>query len=462
VSLLPGVLAHAAPISYRFPLPIWLYVVGGGAVVLLSAPAAALAVRSHSGSSRRSRDFYPAVRRWHLGAIGLTLTSVLAVWAIVGGLAAQGVEAHEFFENPATVLIWVDFWVLLGILSAFVGPIWDFVSPLNALARALDRALARRQVAPLAYPERLGQWPAVVLVVIWSWMELVWEPAKNPPVLAGIVLAYGVASLLGVALVGAEAWLSNVELFTVMSRTLARFAPLELTPLSPDDWLDEPPERRQLRLRPYGAGLLAGRPLPSGGSAFVLTLLATVVYDGFSSTNRFSDLEARFLSHWSWLGGHVAVLRTWLMLAIIVLFVLAYVLVATLIGGRDAARRYAPTLIPIAAVYFAAHYFTYILVGGQSTLAVLIDPFGRSWNPGGLGEYGLWLGIVPAALVWWIQVVLIVWGHVEGVIAAHRVELGRRMVPARALVLQAPLVLLMVAYTMAGLWVLAQQLSASA
>ena len=39
-----GLLAHAAPINYKFPLPIWLYVVAGGAAVLLSAPAAALAV----------------------------------------------------------------------------------------------------------------------------------------------------------------------------------------------------------------------------------------------------------------------------------------------------------------------------------------------------------------------------------------------------------------------------------
>jgi hypothetical protein len=457
-----GWLAHAAPISYRFPLPIWLYVVAGGTAVLLSAPAAALTVRARRTPGGRSRDLYPSLRRLHLGAIGLTVSSVLAVWAIVGGLAASGVEAHEFFENPATVLIWVDFWVLLGMTSALVGPLWDFVSPLSALARALDRALARRQVEPLAYPAGLGQWPAVVLVLVWSWMELVWEPAKNPPVLAAIMLGYGCATLVGAALFGAETWLANAELFTVVSRTLGRFAPLEFSPASPDEWLAEPLERRHVRLRPYGAGL-RGEPLPPpGASAFVLTLLATVVYDGFSQTNRFADLEAWFLDRSAWLSDHAAVLRTGLMLAIVALFVLAYLAVAGSLGGRDAARRFAPTLIPIAAVYFVAHYFTYLLVGGQSTLAVLVDPFGRGWNPAGLGEYGLWLGIVPAVVVWWVQVLLIVWGHVEGVVAAHRVELERHPVGSRALVTQTPLVLLMVGYTMVGLWVLAQQLSANA
>jgi hypothetical protein len=133
--------------------------------------------------------------------------------------------------------------------------------------------------------------------------------------------------------------------------------------------------------------------------------------------------------------------------------------VCALLPIDGAARRFAPTLIPIAAVYFAAHYFTYLLIAGQSTLGVLVDPFGRSWNPGGLGEYGLWKGIAPAAAVWWTQILLIVWGHVAAVFEAHRLELRRGRRSLVALAAQAPLVLLMVAYTVAGLWVLAQHLS---
>jgi hypothetical protein len=90
---------------------------------------------------------------------------------------------------------------------------------------------------------------------------------------------------------------------------------------------------------------------------------------------------------------------------------------------------------------------------------VLVDPFGHSWNPLGWGEYGLWRGIAPAAVVWLVQVLLIVWGHVAAVFAAHRLAL-RAHTRGRALLAQAPLVALMVAYTVAGLWVLAQQLKA--
>ena len=456
-----SLLAHAAPISYRFPLPIWIYVLAAGTAVGLSAPAAAFAVREGERPAWRSRNLYPGLRRLRLGPIGLVLSTILLGFVLLGGLGGRTVQAREFFENPATVLVWVDFWVGLGLVSAFVGNAWDFVSPLSAAARAVDRLLARRGVAPLAYPERLGQWPAVVLLLGWSWAELIWDPAKEPRTVAAAVLVYCMATILGAALFGAEAWLGSVELFTVFARAFARFAPTELEPRAPDDWLATAPEERVVRLRLFGAGVRADPALPSGGGAFVLATLATVVYDGWSQTNRFAAFEGWFLDHWSWLGRHVDLLRTSLMLAIVAAFVLAFLLVCALLGEggvSEAARRYAPTLIPIAAVYFAAHYFDYILIAGQSTLAVLVDPLGHSWNPGGLGEYGLWKGIAPPAGVWWTQIVLIVAGHVAGIVAAHRVALRRRAAPTQLLLRQAPLVLLMVAYTVAGLWVLAQQI----
>lgn len=456
-------IAHAAPVSYRFPLPIWIYVVGAGAAVLASAPAAALAVRSGARRPWRSRDLYPLLRRLRLGPILLGLSTVVFLWSLGGALIGTGTQAAEFFENPLTVVVWIDLWVGLGLVSAFVGNVWDFVSPLNAAARSLDRVLGRRAVTPFAYPARLGRWPAVALLLVWSWSELIWASAKDPHTLAGLVLAYIVFTLVGCALFGAEAWLGNVELFTVFARTFARFSPTELEPPGPDEWLAHPPEERRIRLRLFGAGLRTEGPLPAGGAAFVLALLATVVFDGFSQTNRYAIVQSWFIDRWSWFGVHDTTLDTLLMLAIVTLFVLAFLLVCALTGEgvATAGSRYAPTLIPIAAVYFAAHYWTYLVVYGQTTLGVLVDPLGRSWNPGGLGEYTVWKGI-PAALIWWSQVLLIVWGHVAGVFAAHRVALEHYAARSAALRAQVPLIGLMVAYTMAGLWVLAQQIKVGA
>ena len=117
----------------------------------------------------------------------LTLIGVaLIVVALAGGLFSTTDESQEFFENPVLVLTWVDFWVGLGIVSWLVGNVWERVSPLNVAGRALDRLLARNGVEPLRYPEWLGQWPAVGLLLVWSWMELIWGPAKEPRPLAAI------------------------------------------------------------------------------------------------------------------------------------------------------------------------------------------------------------------------------------------------------------------------------------
>jgi hypothetical protein len=445
-------LAHAAPISYKFPLPIWLYVVAGGAAVLLSAPAAAVAVVDEPVRERRGADLYPAFRR--LGPIVTVIGALLVVEALIGGIFSTTDESQEFFENPVTVLTWVDFWVGLGIVSWLVGDLYERVAPLNVAGRAVDRVLARRSVQPLAYPARIGQWPAVVLLLVWSWLELVWPQAKEPRVLGLILFGYIVATLVGVTLYGAEAWFGNVEVFSVFARTLSRFSPLELRPFSPEDWAAAPVEERRATLRPYGAGLRTDPRLAAGGGAFVLAALATVVFDGWSQTDRFASFQQWFWERWSFLAHHVQVLQTLSMVAVVAIFVVAYLLVA---GSR--ARELAPTLIPIAAVYFTAHYFAYLLIAGQDTSAVIVDPFGHSWNPGGLGEYGLWKGIAPAALTWWVQILLIVWGHVAAVFAAHRLAV-RGAARTRALVAQAPLVVLMVCYTVAGLWVLAQQLKA--
>jgi hypothetical protein len=118
------------------------------------------------------------------------------------------------------------------------------------------------------------------------------------------------------------------------------------------------------------------------------------------------------------------------------------------------AQRYAPTLIPIAAVYFIAHYFAYWVLLGQISLGKLADPLNRGWVPG----YAFWV-TVPPSVIWAVQVALIVWGHIIAVIEAHRVSLRLHRHPRTALFAQAPLILLMVSYIFAGLWVLGESIS---
>jgi hypothetical protein len=470
----PAALAHAvAGQSYEFPIPVWLYASAGGLAVALSVPVAVVGAERDSWVGRRMHP--PAwlgaaarAARWLLGAC--------YVVAIVGGLFGP----PEFYGNPATVLFWIDTWVGVAVVSALVGNVWDFVSPLNGLGRALDARLARRGVAPRTYPAGLGSWPAVAQLLLFSWLELCWTGGSNPRYIALALLVYAGVHLVGMMLFGAEVWLARAELFTVLARTLGRMAPLELWASTevpcqaarcdpgeqerlgcPSCYLDADRDRRGVRLRTYAAGVHREPPLPAGGGAFVVAMLATVVFDGFSRTDRWYDLARWLYGRWAWLGAHASTLRLVAMLIIVGGFVALFVAVAALVGrleGRpaaDAARRYAPTLIPIAAVYFVAHYLAYFVVYLQLTPGVALDPFDK-WLP----DYSIWTSI-PGAVVWYVQVVLIVIGHVLAVFEAQRVARGSGLRRGATVLRHAPLTVLMVCYTVGGLWVLAQALAAT-
>jgi hypothetical protein len=144
-----------------------------------------------------------------------------------------------------------------------------------------------------------------MLLLAWSWTELVWSHGDHPRDLAGILILYLLAQLAAMAVFGTELWLARGELFTVLARTFVRFAPLEFYTSGfggdcraqrcraddperigcPSCWLDAPTDQRGLRLRAYGAGVHHQPGLGPGGGALVVALLATVVFDGFRGTN---------------------------------------------------------------------------------------------------------------------------------------------------------------------------------
>src|SRR3954453_16758953 len=85
-------LFHAAPISYKFPLPIWLYAVAGGVAVFASAPAAALAASGGDRAIRRTRNLYPWIRPLRIGPVVSVLLALGLVWSLAGGIGAQTAE----------------------------------------------------------------------------------------------------------------------------------------------------------------------------------------------------------------------------------------------------------------------------------------------------------------------------------------------------------------------------------
>ena len=82
-------------------------------------------------------------------------------------------------------------------------------------------------------------------------------------------------------------------------------------------------------------------------------------------------------------------------------------------GGLDAARLRAAfihTLVPIAMVYVAAHYLTFLLFEGQATLYLASDPFGQGWDLFGTASRAIDYTYLSQNASWYVQVAVVVSG----------------------------------------------------
>src|SRR6185369_2484816 len=150
-----------------------------------------------------------------------------------------------------------------------------------------------------------------------------------------------------------------------------------------------PDEARALNLRPFGAGLLDGGGVSTSMVAFVLVLLSSVTFDGFTATPAWATIESAAYAALPPLGGQrLAVIGTLGLLGFALLFALLYAAFARWMaraGGQPAsgtavARAFVVSLIPIAVAYHLAHYLTYMLVQGQRIIPLASDPLGLGWD----------------------------------------------------------------------------------
>src|SRR5690606_3000237 len=113
----------------------------------------------------------------------------------------------------------------------------------------------------------------------------------------------------------------------------------------------------------------------------------------------------------------------------------------------------------IALAYHFAHYLIALLVNGQYALAAISDPFSRGWNLFGTADNyisaGLVMGPAAAWVLWNLQAAAIVGAHVLAVILAHMLSERLHGSSQAATRSQIPLTILMILYTVLGLWLLA-------
>ena len=450
--------AHGFGQRYELPLPLALYLFGAAVVVALSFVVFGLFVRRGSAPRIYAQiDLFdnpigrvaghPAfISTLRLAVLGLFVVTILA------GLFGD----HNPYRNIAPTLVWIIWWVGLAYMAAFAGDIWALVNPWRTVFDAAEWLYWRLGGGSELgwrrhYPQALGVWPACILLLVFCWIELVYPNAAVPVHIAGLAIAYSALTWTGMLVFG-RAWLQHGEVFSLVFGTFARFAPTEV-------------RDGRLLLRPPGAGLLDDRPVSTSMMAFVLLLLATVLYDGLIGTGEWAELEGALQSRVPGSGETSGmVIRTVGLVAFWGAFLGAYLGISAVMSrvaaGRpsplEIARGFALTLVPIAIGYHVAHYLVFLLVQGQYIIPLLSDPFGWDWNLFGTAGYRVDIAVAGARLAWYAAVAAIVTGHVTAVYLAHVRALGVFERHRIALATQVPLTALMVLYTFIGLTITAE------
>ncbi len=429
VPLLAGrTLAHGgglrAEAGESLAVPTWLVLLTGGAVVGASFLLASLAT---------DRTLVRSIHEW---AVGLPTHrgAGRVLWAfgsVVGLLALCAVVGAGLFgppdqlRNAAILLVWVGWWAGLPIVTYLLGDPWPALNPVRTLAGLLPGA-------GLEYPDRLGAWPATAGLLALIWLEVVMPLASNPQLLALVVLAYVVLALAGAVAFG-ESWFRRGDPIERVFRSYGAVGALS-----------------RGRLHLPGSGLVGERAHEPGAVAFIVALLWGTTYDGLVGTEFVAGVVPSVVA----LGLPPQLVYALAFLAGFGVFLGAFSLAArvarrtapTYESASDIARRFAPTLLPIAAGYHLAHYLAYFL----SLLPALAGAAVMPWAPP-----DPLVVVVPG----WFSVVgplAVLGGHLLAVWVAHAAAFDFFPGRLQAIRSQYPLTAVMVLYTAVSLWVITQ------
>ncbi len=466
---LPAI-AHGFGRLYNLPVPLWLYGWGAAATLLVSFLVAALFI---SGSRVRGLG---AEIDLSTGAAARVLRR-LRPWLQGAALAllllciATGFFGHrDPLRNFGMIFFWVIFWLLFTYLTALFGNFYASLNPWRTLAELLGRVWPGAVRGRWAYPEWLAQWPALLLYLGFVAFELFGTGRPRP--LAVFLSAYAVLNLAGCWAFG-RAWFRHAEFFAVYFDLVGRMAPVRHE-------RGEDGRPGCLRLRWPFVGLIAQPATHISTVVFALAMLSTTAFDGLRATQWWVMLFWTDPTGWltAWAGARpinaIATVRPWYLAweafwlfvspaLYLAAFLLMVRLAKSLAGStrplRELALAFGLTLVPIAFVYNLTHYSTLLLSHGLKILSLISDPFGWRWDLFGTAHKFRAPILPDMGWVWHSQVGLILFGHVVSIWLSHRLALALFGSRRRALLSQLPMLLLMIGFTVAGLWILAQPLT---
>ncbi|MHC4814525.1 MAG: hypothetical protein ACYTFN_15660 [Planctomycetota bacterium] len=237
-----------------------------------------------------------------------------------------------------------------------------------------------------------------------------------------------------------------------------------------------PSKNMVVNARPWGADL-ATKGRPRKDEAYLaLLMLAITGFHGLTMTPAWKEmlgffedtLGLAYIPSFS-LGMLLLMATPVLIYAVLLKLTVWFSRTPSISYGR-AFVAFAYSVLPIALFYHLAHNLEHMLMEGQKVIPLLSNPFGyapaESWTIlgfRGIGEWNLFgtanwtlAPLVSLHTLWFLQVLLVLVGHVYALWVADRTARRLYTGPGTALRSQLPMLVGMVAFSMFSLWLLKQ------
>jgi hypothetical protein len=440
--------AHGLVQRSNLPIPEWLFGWAAAIVLILSFVALAALWPKPRLEEDVSWRPLPALGPILGSRVVEVLCGLIGVLLLVVTVLAGYIGSGTALDNFAPTFILITFWVGLVFASVLFGDVFRAFSPW----RAIGRVLPSRGLRP--YPEKLGRWPAAAGLLVFTWIELASGWGDAPGTLVTAALGYTALTLIAQIVWGVETWSRYGESFAVYFNLFSRMSVFET-------------RERVLGVRPPLAGLPRLDPVP-GTVGLLSVMIGTVTFDGLTQGRAWKDLAVNLNDGVTTLGvGATAAPKVVDSIGLIVCVLLIGGFYALGISGARSVggdldeerlrRGFVHSLVPIAMVYVAAHYLTFLLFEGQAIRYLASDPFGQGWDLFGTASAAIDYSLLSQNGAWYAQVGCVVLGHVAALILAHDRALvlysGDAKLAVRS---QYWMLAVMVGFTSLALWLLAQ------
>jgi hypothetical protein len=441
------VFEHGIGGSKDLPIPAEYAIAGAGAALAISFIVLAVAWRTPRFDAATNGTPVPPRLGSLLDSPGLAWAARLGGLAFAAYVGWAAIAGPDLVVNPFFGVVYVLLWVGLVPMSLLVGPFYRAVNPVRTLHLLLSRATGlKASDGVFRLPSWVGLWPASLGLFAFVWMELVYPRSTYLVDLRLWFAIYIAVVFIGAALFG-DKWIESADPFEVFSTLVGRLC-----------LIGRRADGSLVFRSPLGS--LDGTPPTPGLVSVVSVLFGSTAFDSFKDSPRWIGVVQN--EKLGPLTLHLG--REWLntlgLLSFVLVVFVTFVVATVFTGVHQGFSRwrlpdlFAHSVVPIVVGYVVAHYLSYFIYVGQNTIVQLSDPMVRGDNYLGTANWHVnaWILLHPTFLAF-VKVLSVVTGHILGVIAAH--DRAIKLLPKRhQLTGQLPLLLVMVFYTMTGLYLL--------